>query len=156
MEIERNSYAKIASASSKQVHVVSRLSDIASTIRFTVEVGVQSFRLKTVRALLQHVIDTLPFAREGYCRPLRDDYIKTLRALFEYTPHVEHFLITEWESAVSFVLGILRSFLESDASPSNGGDHHVSSTYLTPLHDIVTIKASRSTILHRIDALWTR
>ncbi|KAK0289904.1 Serine/threonine-protein kinase tel1 [Friedmanniomyces endolithicus] len=97
----------------------SRLSDAAVALRLAVELGVQSISLRTVRAVVDHVIDTLPRPGGGLCVPLALDYVKCLKAALSYQPHLEHQSRAEWERAVLFcvhtVQGAERGVGGSDA-----------------------------------------
>ncbi len=61
-------------------------------------------RPKTVKALVEHITQTLPTVNEGYCEPLRLDYLKSLRTVLEYQPHVEHLQRDEWHDLVDFCI----------------------------------------------------
>jgi len=87
-----------------------RLENCGSTVRLVVEVGVHRFRNKTVRALLDHIMQALPTS-DGYCAPILVNYLKALRAVLEYPPHVEHLReykkdsgneFQEWSELVDF------------------------------------------------------
>ena len=124
--------------------VESRLSACAALVRVVVEVGLPKLRYKTVKALVEHIIQTLPTADAGYCEPLCRDYLKALASLLDYTPHPEHLLRDEWEELVNFCLCILRDLSKTidtqgartshlrtsnggissrSASPNSGADH---------------------------------
>lgn len=94
-------YLKAVKAVTKN-QSASRLSACAAVVRLAVEVGVRKIRSKTVRALIDHVTQTLPTLNEGFCEPLRSDYLKSLRILLEYQPHVEHMHKDEWQELVDF------------------------------------------------------
>ncbi|KAK0859362.1 Serine/threonine-protein kinase tel1 [Friedmanniomyces endolithicus] len=94
----------------------SRLSDAAVALRLAVELGVQSISLRTVRAVVDHIIDTLPRPCGGLCVPLALDYVKCLKAAFSYQPHLEHQSRAEWERAVLFCVHTVQ-----DAERSVGG-----------------------------------
>lgn len=72
-----------------------------------VEVGVRKLRYKTVRALVDHVIQTLPTADDGYCAPLVPDYFKILRTILEYQPHPEHFPSEVWNELTDFCVAVV-------------------------------------------------
>ncbi|KAK1055360.1 Serine/threonine-protein kinase tel1 [Friedmanniomyces endolithicus] len=99
----------------------SRLSDAAVALRLAVELGVQSISLRTVRAVVDHVIETLPRPGGGLCVPLALDYVRCLKAAFTYQPHLEHQSRAEWERAVLFCVHTIqdaeRSVGGSDARP---------------------------------------
>lgn len=98
---EKSVYVK-ASKSTTRNQSASRLSSCASVVRLAVEVGVRKLRPKTVKALVDHITQTLPTVNEGYCEPLCLDYLKSLRTVLEYQPHVEHLPKEEWHDLTDF------------------------------------------------------
>jgi ataxia telangiectasia mutated family protein len=102
--IERSAYLKTNhSQRIRSVAMVGRLSTCAKVLRITVTAGLRTIRAKTVKALIEHIIDTLPTADGAYCEGLNLDYVKCLRILSEYQPHVEH-LRDSWNAVVDFCL----------------------------------------------------
>lgn len=97
-----------------------RLSNVASAIRVVVECGCRTFRLKTARPLLNHVIETLPVSGGALCSPLALDYARCLRSLLSYQPHVEHLPQDEWERTALFCVQMINS-----ASGHSQGDDAV-------------------------------
>ncbi len=91
-------------------------------IRCAVEVSIRKVKLKTVEALLGHIVQTLPLVGEGLCKPLRTDYIKALRSALEHQPHVEHITKEEWNGVAVFCVEGIK-LLEDQTGPVNG---HVS------------------------------
>jgi ataxia telangiectasia mutated family protein len=85
------------------VALVTRLSTCAKVLRITITAGLRTIRAKTVTALVDHIIDTLPVPEGGYCEGLSLDYVKCLRIISEYQPHVEHMRDT-WQLAIDFCL----------------------------------------------------
>ncbi|KAM0722478.1 hypothetical protein Q7P37_001919 [Cladosporium fusiforme] len=104
---EQAAYAK-AKTTSLQSAASNRLQSCASTLRLAVEVGVASVKLKTIKALLDHFIETLPMASGDICEPLALDYSKSMRAILAYQPHVEHLPKAEWERTTEFCLEYMR------------------------------------------------
>lgn len=99
--IECSTYARTSKPSVKS-QATSRLSACASVVRIAVELGVRKFRSKTMKAIVDHIRQTLPISNHGYCEPLVADYFKALRTLLEYPPHPEHLLREDWFEAVDF------------------------------------------------------
>lgn len=99
-KIDKSNYAR-ASKSTK-TKTEGRLSACAALVRTVVEVGLRKLRYKTVKALVEHIIQTLPTADRGYCEPLIADYFRALAALLEYKAHPEHFLGDDWHEVVDF------------------------------------------------------
>ena len=92
----------------------SRLSGCAILVRVVVEVGLRKLRYKTVKALVEHITQTLPTADANYCAPLCKDYFKALALLLEFKAHPEHFLGDEWHEVVDFCLETARDLNKSD------------------------------------------
>lgn len=100
-KIESSTYNKASKANAKKI-ATGRLSACAGVVKLAVEVGVKKLRFKTVKALIDHIIQTLPTSDEGYLEPLVADYFKSLRIVLEYQPHTEHLPKEEWNSVVDF------------------------------------------------------
>ena len=81
-----------------------RLSSCAGVLRLAVEVGIASVRLKTVKALLDHFIETTYLPGGAICEPLASDYPKAMHAVLAYPPHVAHLPKAEWERTARFCL----------------------------------------------------
>ena len=79
-----------------------RLSACAGVMRMVVEMGVKKLRFKTVKALVEHIIQTLPMSIKGYYEPLLADYFKSLRTVLEYHTHSEHLSGEEWVEVTEF------------------------------------------------------
>ncbi|KAF7194796.1 Serine/threonine-protein kinase tel1 [Pseudocercospora fuligena] len=65
-----------------------KLADISNAFRHTIEASVQVLKPKTVIALLNHIEDTILIRNTEFCMPVALDYVKSMRAVFEYQPHV--------------------------------------------------------------------
>ena len=108
--------------------VETRLSGCAALVRAVVEVGLRKLRYKTVKAIVEHIVQTLPSADGSYCAPLCKDYFKSLATLFEFQSHCEHFRENEWHDAVDFCLETLRELSKGDevngSSSSNPGKNY--------------------------------
>lgn len=64
--------------------------------------GTQAIKLKTVKALIDHITQALPGVNEHFCQPLISDYPKALRSILSYAPHVEQLPKAEWLELVDF------------------------------------------------------
>ncbi|KAI9736136.1 MAG: Serine/threonine-protein kinase tel1 [Cirrosporium novae-zelandiae] len=100
---EKSAYGR-ANKSASKTQAASRLSSCASTIRAVVEVSAPRFRTKSVKALINHIIQCVPASDEDPCEPLSLDLVKSLRLLLEYQPHVEHLSSADWEALIDFCL----------------------------------------------------
>ena len=81
-----------------------RLSSCASVIRMAVDIFQRNLRIKTIRAIIDHITETIPVPGEGLWEPLSLDYIKSLASLLRYRPHVEHLGEDDWEALIGFCL----------------------------------------------------
>ncbi|OLL25988.1 Serine/threonine-protein kinase tel1 [Neolecta irregularis DAH-3] len=81
VEIERRLYVRAQKAA-----IEDRLNALGLTIRATVTNGCQKFRKKSIRHFLSNII---PAYEEDIVAPLRSHYIKALRVLITFAPHLE-------------------------------------------------------------------
>jgi len=114
----------VRASKNTKIKVESRLSACASLVRLIVDVSLKKLRYKTVKALVEHITQTLPTADAGYCEPLLKDYLKALVTLFDYKAHPEHFLEQEWHEAVDFCIELAcdlnRTYEPDESGFSNG------------------------------------
>lgn len=121
VQIERAAYIS-SSKSSNFSSVANRLRDGATVFRLAVELGVRKVISRTVNAVIDHVLDTLPVAGQAYCLPLTDGYLKILRAVLGHAPHLEHIREKKWCSLVDFsIKGISHYALDENDPPSGSG-----------------------------------
>lgn len=116
-KVESSTYARSSSRAPAKAQAASRLSTCAGVLRLAVELGVQKLRYKTVKALVDHIVQTLPNADEGYCAPLVLDYFKTLRTILDYQPHAEHLPKDDWHELTDFCI---ESVVSLNSSPDDG------------------------------------
>ncbi|KAE8377319.1 Serine/threonine-protein kinase tel1 [Aspergillus bertholletiae] len=121
----------------------SRLSTCASVLRAAVDVLQHNLRSKSVRAVVDHIIETLQDPEGSLFEILGVDYTKCLTALLNYPPHVEHLGGSEWERLMDFCLKILKTQDHED------GRSHIGSESRSTLDDFLgaggTPTPSRST-----------
>ena len=101
--IEISAYGKSSKTTSK-VPSASRLSTCASILRSAVDTLLRNLRTKSVRAVIEHITETLSTPGEGLWDLLGIDYMKCLAVLLQYPPHVEHLGVTEWKHIIDFCL----------------------------------------------------
>ena len=121
-KIDKSNYARVSKSAKTKVE--GRLYACAALVRTVVEVGLRKLRYKTVKALVEHIIQTLPNADGGYCEPLVTDYFRALTSLLEYKAHPEHFLGDDWHEVVDFCVQAARdlsSHSEVDESALSNG-----------------------------------
>ena len=85
-----------------------RLSEVSSTLRLVIEVSNPHLKQKTLRALLDHLTQTLPLANGGLCTPLALDYAKCLHTALGFQPHVEHLAKDDWEQNALFCVDTIK------------------------------------------------
>ncbi|KAI2682433.1 hypothetical protein DTO027I6_1059 [Penicillium roqueforti] len=100
----------------------SRLSTCASVLRMAVGLFLKNLRIRTVRAIVDHITETLPVPGEGLWEPLSLDYTKCLASLLRYRPHAEHLDGEDWKALMSFCLASIspRENEESQLSIRSG------------------------------------
>ena len=128
-QIDKSNYARASKYAKSKVE--GRLFACAALVRTVVEVGLRKLRYKTVKALVEHIIQTLPTADGGYCEPLIADYFRALATLLEYKAHPEHFLGDDWHEVVDFCAQAARDLLrasELDESGMSNGSRFVNSS----------------------------
>ncbi|EME48007.1 hypothetical protein DOTSEDRAFT_167503 [Dothistroma septosporum NZE10] len=122
---DRSAYVKAKTHALKS-GAANRLGDIASALRVTVEVCNTSVQTKIVKAVIDHITQTIYLpAGDELCEPLALDYAKTLRILLTYQPHVEH-LTKEWQNIVVSCIRYVQD-ATAVAAESNALEHGSSS-----------------------------
>ncbi|KAK9447636.1 uncharacterized protein V1518DRAFT_421520 [Limtongia smithiae] len=79
----------------------SRLVAAATVFQIAVQRGVPAFRTKTFSAVTMHIVQTAFHDGEIFA-PLAAEYIRALRALFGYTPHLEYLAQEPWTNLADF------------------------------------------------------
>ncbi|KAJ5442565.1 Telomere-length maintenance and DNA damage repair [Penicillium cf. griseofulvum] len=83
-----------------------------------VDIFLRNLRIKTVRAIVDHITETIPVPGEGLWEPLSLDYTKCLASLLRYRPHAEHLDEEDWENLISFCLASIRPRENEDSQLS--------------------------------------
>ncbi|KAK9240041.1 hypothetical protein V1525DRAFT_430371 [Lipomyces kononenkoae] len=86
----------------KAGQIVERMSLAASVFRTLVEQGVEIFRAKTFNALTNHIVQ-VSMHNDEFMDPIALDYLKALKALCAYPPHVEHLSMDDWTDLASYL-----------------------------------------------------
>lgn len=106
-----------------------RLSACASLVRTLVEVGLSKLRYRTVKALLDHITQSLQTADGDYCDPLVLDYFRALATLLGYEAHLEHLSSDDWTELSEFCIVVANDLNKSSNgsnSPSRSFGSHAS------------------------------
>ncbi|KAJ5489042.1 Serine/threonine-protein kinase tel1 [Penicillium diatomitis] len=114
---ERTSYIR-AKRSIGKSSSGTRLSTCASVLRTAVDIFVRNIRAKTVRAIVDHITDSIAVPREGLWEPLSVDYTKSLKCLLQYPPHTEHLDEGDWEKLMDFCLSVIDASERDDSQLS--------------------------------------
>lgn len=102
--LERSAYKRAQRSATSKSSSATRLSTCASVVRTAVDVFLPNLRTKSVRAIIDHITETIPLPGESLWEPLSVDYTKCLSALLGYRPHTEHLGDAEWEKLIGFCL----------------------------------------------------
>ncbi|KAJ5101854.1 hypothetical protein NUU61_004076 [Penicillium alfredii] len=101
--VERSAYNRAQRPNSRNP-TASRLSTCASVLRTAIDIFLRNLRAKTVRAIIDHITETIPIPGEGLWEPLSVDYTKCLTSLLRSHSHTEHLSDAEWEKLMEFCL----------------------------------------------------
>lgn len=95
-----------------------RLTYCADAIFTVIRTGASKMKKKTVKAICQHIIQTLPTSDGTYCEEIAQPYLKSICVLLEYRPHVEQLASKVWEEVIDFCLAGIDQYLEeNDGEP---------------------------------------
>jgi ataxia telangiectasia mutated family protein len=103
----------LSECTDNQISAITRLIACGKALRTTVSAGAKRLRAKTVKAVVDHILQTLPTSDGPYCPGLALDYVKSLRIILEFQPHVEHFREL-WQDVLDFCI--------EGIAPSQSGD----------------------------------
>jgi serine-protein kinase ATM len=117
---EKSNYLKYVRAGSVTASTsANRLAGLSAALKLIIDIGYTRIKFKTAISVLDHVIEILPVSEDELCEPLRGDYIKILRTLFEYAPLAEHLKVKQWRTYVDFVLAVMSISVVDENSPSS-------------------------------------
>lgn len=94
----------------------------AEALRLAVEHGACKLKRKTLLAVIDHIIQTLPGPDGDFVQPLLQDYVKALVALLGHAPNVELLATSDgdgWFSCVDFTLQLVDQYAQA-AEPDSG------------------------------------
>lgn len=122
--LERSIYTR-AQRSNSKTPSSTRLSTCALVVRTAVDIFSKNLRTKTVRAIVDHIIDTIQIPGEGLWEPLSVDYTKCLASLLRYPPHAEHLGDEDWDKLMDFCLTVINLQERSGSQLSIRSGHRV-------------------------------
>jgi ataxia telangiectasia mutated family protein len=85
---------------------VRKLREAAQTLRWLTERSVTRLSRKVVKALFSHILQMVVY-KESLFEPVAFDYIKALRAVLTYQPHLDHLEPETWTNIVFFCFNVL-------------------------------------------------
>ena len=147
---EKAAYVKKGVANAAPVSI-RRLADAASVVRWLAERTVTQLRRSVLRALIDHLHQTMVYRGE-LLEPVALDYTKTLRTLLSHRPHLDQLDDQRWMSLLHFSFSVLlydrlaidgnfeEEEEENSGDPSTVNAHDVSEL---SLNDIGTPKKRR-------------
>lgn len=100
---ERGLYSKKGSSAQSSSAISRRLTECASTLRSVVENTVTILPRKVIKALLAHLLQMLVFSRALF-QPVALDYLKALKTVISYRPHLEWLDASQWIDTVNLCL----------------------------------------------------
>jgi len=115
----------ISSKKNTKSPAISRLTACADALRLVVKTGAPKLKVKTVKAITDHITQTLPTAANEYCQPLSQHYLKALNIVFDHPPNVERLKKSTWFEVVDFCVDGINQYLDGlDGEPSGSVRGH--------------------------------
>lgn len=107
-----------------------------------------------MKALVEHITQTLPTVDEGYCDPLIPDYFKILKIVLEYPAHTEHFKRDDWHEVADFLIKVVEDLIHVLDGGDSSLSHRLrdSSTFRNDLSRSVTPSGYSQSIRKYSDA----
>lgn len=100
-----------------------RLGYCGKALRETVTHGISKFKGRTVRAIIDHITDTLPTYDGDFFEPLAQDYMQTLVIILDSPTHVENLALkggAGWEQCVMFLVDRICNLLDgAESAPAS-------------------------------------
>lgn len=100
-----------------------RLRRCARALRETVSHGISRLKGKTVRAIIDHITDTLPTYDGDFLEPLAKDYMQTFVILLDSPTHVENLALKDgsgWKQCAMFLVDRISNLLDgNDSAPAS-------------------------------------
>lgn len=99
---------------------ITRLNLCVEIILIVTRVGASKLKRKTVQAVCQHILQTLPSSTGGYVDVFAQPYLKSLSTLFEHKPHAEQLHADVWLEIVNFCLAGINQYLDENEGEPPG------------------------------------
>ncbi|KAI5288880.1 Serine/threonine-protein kinase tel1, partial [Ascosphaera aggregata] len=135
LAVEKLGYARAKTPGTRRT-ALTRIEACATTVRITVEVIGREIKARILFAVIDHIIDSLYDSDSGWWQHISGAYLKALRILLEYPPHVEHLSRQKWQKTCNFCINaLIRLGSDGDIQGSSG---------LTPLQSLSLDSASHA------------
>lgn len=123
---EQRSYVKKASGSSATSPALKRLKDASQAVRLIIEKCASDIPRKAFKAVFSHIVSIIVLKGRLF-EPVALDYLRALRALVEYRPHLEHLETKQWTQAVALLFSgalgdNIRSYELVEGDHNDSGD----------------------------------
>lgn len=86
--------------------LIRRLTEVASAVRFLVEKGVKAFNTTLRKQVLDHVVTNIKH-QGRLIDSIALDYVKSMKALLSYTPHLDHLGDRDWITLVQLSFNVI-------------------------------------------------
>lgn len=100
MDEQRNALKKTGAVTNP---ALKRVRDAAATVRLIIEKATADLPRKAVKSVVNHILSIVVVKGELY-EPLALEYLKSLRILLTYPPHLDHLEETQWKQTVSLCI----------------------------------------------------
>lgn len=120
---ERRMYVRETSSKIQKASAAIRLQEGTGALRALINATIKFINRKQASSVINHIMQFLPVPTGGYLPPIEVEYLRILRTVLEYQPHVEHLSKTakknQWKDTADFCLDGLQDELEltKTASP---------------------------------------
>jgi ataxia telangiectasia mutated family protein len=96
-----------------------RLQACSEAVREVAQSAASKLKPKTLEAVIEHIIQTIPYSNGEYCGPIALHYLKTLCIVLEQRSNVEHLKHNIWDDIVGFSLqGLVQYLDDNEVDPS--------------------------------------
>ncbi|KAK7540314.1 hypothetical protein IWX49DRAFT_592680 [Phyllosticta citricarpa] len=99
-----------------------RLLTWSRLVRLVVVAGIPQMRANTLNLVVTHVIQLLTTPAKDFFEPVAPGYVKCLRLVLDFSPHVEHLEPTLWNTLAEFCIKGISDY-SSQSQYSNGHNH---------------------------------
>lgn len=116
---EKHSYLNARTSTLRTTHS-GRLVACAEAARAVVRFGAPTFKAKTIKAITEHVIQTLTTADGSLFEPISQHYIRVLQPILEHKFLVEHLKADTWFTLLDFCVVHISQYVADNESELPG------------------------------------